>query len=65
MVYLIPRKWMEFSRLLPSTLSDCVCGSAKIASKRVPGMFEAIPKNLEERILDLFKLERCCDNLFV
>ena len=28
---------MGFSRLLPSILSDCVCGSANIASKGVPG----------------------------
>ena len=65
MVHIIPHKWMGFSRLLPPTLSDCVCGSANIAPKGVPGMFEAIPKNLEERITDLFKLERCCDHLFV
>ena len=43
----IPRKWMGFSRLLPSTLSDCVCGSAKIASKGVPGMSKPFLRTLK------------------
>jgi len=34
---LIPSKWIGLSRLLPSTLCVCVCGSANIASKGVPG----------------------------
>ena len=44
---LTPGKWMGFSKLLPSILSICACGSANIASKGVPGTLKPFLRTLK------------------
>ena len=53
---LIPGRRMGFSRQLPSILLVCVCGSANIASKGVPGTLKPFIRTLKS-LFSTFKFK--------